>query len=330
MNGTDRAASWSRFWAAGQQAASDDAGEYGFSGPIQQFWQQAFEAMQPSQRVLDLGAGNGPLVRRLMEQRAATGAGMPALDAVDLADIDSGWLDRHSSGLGGRVRMHAGVRMESLPFEDASFDWVLSQYGFEYAERGPATQELLRVLRPQGRVRMLLHHTGSRLVEVAREECGHLDWLLRNDGLLGLAADMLEPLARAATPEGRASLAGDARANALRQHFNQAMQALAQRAAESAVPDVLFDARETVAGILGSVASSGRAEAADAMETLRQALVDSQLRLSELRSHALDAAAIQVLTGWLGEGEGRVVSAEPIHHAQGALMGWALRVDPRA
>lgn len=330
MTQSDRAAAWSRYWASGSSAAAADAFPEQQDGPIQRFWSEAFDAVLAEQRVLDLATGNGPLVRQLLDQRQARALQMPQVEAVDLAELSSAWLEKYPDELTRRVTLRAGVSMESLPFDAASFDWVLSQYGFEYAAIEPAAAELLRVLRGDGRAHMLLHHSGSRLVAVACEETRQLQWLCGSDGPLAVARGMANPLARAATPAGRATLAGDAAANRLRQDFNAVMRDLEQRAAASPVPDPLLETRSAVAQALSLAGPQGEAAALAAIDSLAQALQDSLLRLSELQSHALDEHGMATLLALLGEGGRRPLSAQPVHHAQGALMGWALRLHPRS
>lgn len=328
MTDIDRAASWSRFWARGSAAASGDVSPDQQAGPVSVFWQDCLMAINPDHRVLDLGSGNGPLLRALLQQRISAGQAMPWVDAVDLAELNAAWLAQYPTEMAQRTHFHSAVRMEALPFEDARFDWVLSQYGFEYAEPLSAASELLRVMRPDGRVRMLLHHADSHLVAVAREELAHIRWLQGESGLLELARGMARPLAQAATPAGRAALAGDRAANQLRQGFNLAMQELETRAAASEVPDTLLETREALGEALSRAPAHGQAESLAAIAQLTQGLEDSALRLAELQSHALDEAGIGRLRELLGDAASRCVDAEPIHHAQGALMGWALRLDP--
>jgi SAM-dependent methyltransferase len=88
-----------------------------------------------------------------------------------------------------------------------SIDWVVSQFGAEYVEPGPLLAELARVLSPSGCVALFLHHAGSRLAEVAREEAAHADWLFAEGGLMTATAQLLEPMSAARTPQGRRRLA---------------------------------------------------------------------------------------------------------------------------
>jgi SAM-dependent methyltransferase len=58
--------------------------------------------------------------------------------------------------------------VEALPFAERRFDAVVSQFGFEYGHTGKAADELARVLVPDGRVSLLVHHAESTVVAVNR------------------------------------------------------------------------------------------------------------------------------------------------------------------
>src|SRR3546814_136608 len=104
------------------------------------------------------------------------------------------------------LHFHSGVSAEALPFDDNSFDLVTSQYGIEYCDDVRTAPEVARVLAPDGRVALLLHHADSRLAQVAREELRLADWLLRPAGFLDLLQAIVPWVAQAATVEGRERL----------------------------------------------------------------------------------------------------------------------------
>ena len=91
-------------------------------------------------RVLDVACGTGVLARHLAERVGPTGS----VVGLDLNDGMLAVAARH----GPRVDWRQG-RAEALPFEDASFDAVVSQFGLMFFEdRSRALREMRRVLRP--------------------------------------------------------------------------------------------------------------------------------------------------------------------------------------
>ncbi len=323
-----RAEGWSRFWASGAEHSCVGSWGARYGGAIAAFWGEAFAGLGPGDVVLDLATGNGPLPRLLAEAHAAEPARMPRVLAVDLAEVAMPWRAALAPALAARIEVHARVSATALPFADGGVDLACSQYGFEYVPREAALGELLRVLAPGGRAALVLHHAGSRLVEVAREEGAHLEALLAADGLLAHLGPMLAPMARAATPAGREALRADASANAARAALNRALDALGARAAASPVPDALLEARDQVPALFQRAAARGVAAAEAALAAWRLALEDARLRQRELVDCALDDAALAALRGAFAAA-GRASEAAPLARPEGGVLGWGLRVAPR-
>ena len=98
----------------------------------------------PGQRVLDVACGTGVLARA-----ASARVGDPG--SVAGVDPDPGML-AVAERLAPGVAFRPGTA-EALPFPDASFDVVASQFGMMFfADREGAVREMLRVLRSGGRL----------------------------------------------------------------------------------------------------------------------------------------------------------------------------------
>jgi SAM-dependent methyltransferase len=95
------------------------------------------------QSVLDVACGTGVLAR---EARLRTG---PTGYVVGL-DPSAGML-AVAKDLSPLVDWRQGAA-ESMPFSDASFDAVVSQFGLMFMDCGRAVHEMLRVLKPNGRL----------------------------------------------------------------------------------------------------------------------------------------------------------------------------------
>ncbi|QNA99081.1 class I SAM-dependent methyltransferase [Massilia sp. Se16.2.3] len=197
-----RKAVWSRYWSHG--VAHSCGGSYGnrYDGALAHFWRSHFDSMSPGARMLDIATGNGAVPQLMLDSAPAT----VACDAIDLALPEPAWLADLAPNRRRQVRFHGQQAAESLPFADASFDLVTSQYGLEYTDLARSVPEVLRVLRPGGKVCLLTHHADARPVQLARSELGHLAWLQGPSGLLETGFGMIEPMARARTEAGRASL----------------------------------------------------------------------------------------------------------------------------
>jgi SAM-dependent methyltransferase len=105
----------------------------------------AHAGIRPGQRVLDVACGTG-VVAVTAARRGAVVTGLdltPELLAVarDNARIAGVAIDWHEGDV------------EALPFSDATFDVVVSQYGHMFAPRPEvAVSEMLRVLKPGGTI----------------------------------------------------------------------------------------------------------------------------------------------------------------------------------
>lgn len=315
-----RSAVWSRYWSGGplHSCATSYADNYG--GALGAFWRDVFADLKPGEHVLDIATGNGALPHLLLQCRPAADV---MCDAVDAAAIDPAWVRDLPPSQRQSLHFHPGVAAERLPFGDGVFDLIVSQYGLEYSDLERSVPELRRVLAPAGRIAMILHHSHSRPVQLARDEIAHIDWLLSHEGLFDLTERLLAPIALAATEAGRRTLAGNARATADRSRFNQLQDALSQRLTVAVCPDVLYEARTALAHVLSTSAHRGEQISAEELARLRNYLSDQRLRLVQLCEVALDKPHMQAVAAQLR-------GPAPAHIApicEGPwIMGWTLRI----
>ena len=118
-------------------------------------------ALRGDEHVLDVGCGRGLLLigaaKRLPRGRAV---GVDVWSAVDQSDNrrSATLANAEAEGVGARVEVVDGD-MRALPFPDASFDAVVSALAIhnvpDAADREGACREMVRVLRPGGRVAVL-------------------------------------------------------------------------------------------------------------------------------------------------------------------------------
>jgi ubiquinone/menaquinone biosynthesis C-methylase UbiE len=115
-------------------------------------------AIRGDERVLDIGCGRGAVLL-MAAQRLTTGRAV----GVDLwkrgdqsgNDIEATRRNAAAEGVADRVEVHT-ADMTSLPFEDSSFDLVLSSIAIHNVKgwigQEKAIKEAVRVLRPGGRL----------------------------------------------------------------------------------------------------------------------------------------------------------------------------------
>jgi ubiquinone/menaquinone biosynthesis C-methylase UbiE len=100
--------------------------------------------IESGQHVLDVACGTGVLTSAVVERVGPQGS-------VIGLDVNEGML-AVAQKKAPQIQWKHG-RAESLPFEDGSFDAVVSQFGLMFFEdRAAAIREMSRVLRPGGRL----------------------------------------------------------------------------------------------------------------------------------------------------------------------------------
>jgi len=126
---------------------------------------------RPGERVLDVACGTGALTGAAKERAGPQGS------VVGLDPNEAMLAVARSKDLA--VDWKSG-RAESLPFADASFDRVVSQFGYMFFEDRPrALREMMRVLHPGGRIAVAVcdaldHSAGyAVLVELLHRLFGH-------------------------------------------------------------------------------------------------------------------------------------------------------------
>lgn len=314
MNGSDRRAAWSRFWESGARHSLPGSFRGNYQGAIRAFWAEGFSILGPTDRMLDLGTGNGALPALLFELLPRER--WPMIEAVDLAEPRPSWLALWPEA---RVRFRGGVRMEALPYADAAFDLICSQFAIEYGERRPTVAECARVLAPGGRLAAVLHHAESHFLAVAREELDHLRWLLSDSALEG---PLVEALPYAAGRTG-------AEAEAARARLNAALAALSQRIEQAKVPDLLITAGQTVLAVIETARQAGAAAAAERWSHFRGELEAAALRTKEMIAAALDERGMRLWQECLVEAGIAIEQLVVLKEASGLLLGWGLKARRR-
>jgi SAM-dependent methyltransferase len=125
-------------------------------------------------RVLDLATGDGAVLAKIQRVRPD----------LRLVGVDSATTLPHRSN---RMTIKSNVAMEQLPFADATFDLVTSQFGLEYGDIRKTAAQIARVLRPSGGFGFLVHHAEGPIVAHNSPRRAALESVLDQTDLLSRA-----------------------------------------------------------------------------------------------------------------------------------------------
>ena len=165
-------------------------------------WRTFFQALPERSRILDLCTGNGAIATIAAEAGAALGKDF-SVTGVDLADIDPLKFVPRYGEAARTISFKGKVDCARLPFGDAAFDAVVSQYGIEYSDLERSLAEAVRVLAPGGKMRLGTHAAEGSVVAGAQRMIADADFLTNDARLYDVAANCLEAvtgLERAGAP----------------------------------------------------------------------------------------------------------------------------------
>ncbi|WP_169542476.1 class I SAM-dependent methyltransferase [Sphingomonas baiyangensis] len=272
---------WSAYWRTAPRDGCTAGLPPAVAAAIAARWRTAFAACRDA-TLLDIGTGGGAVLAH------ALASGLPAdhLTGVDHAQV--------APAIGGVV-MHTGLDAAALPFEEDSFDIVVSQFGIEYAGWRAALGEVARVARKS--LLLLVHHRDSALVRHGREQAAQAHMLLRDEAL----ATAL----RAEDPQAA----------------GRSIAALRPAADNHGLLDQLAEATATVA----AMRAGGEAPDA-AIDHIIAELLAHAARMTAMADAALDDAAFAEAAALL-RGAGYAVTLEPQRAAGDALVAMWIAAD---
>lgn len=233
----DQQDSWSAYWRIGT-LTTFKGGRFdrGYDGSVRDFFADAMVTLAPEATVLDLATGNGGLA--LLAAQIARDTDLRCrVIGIDYAEIKPGAdadLSAEQRALMQGIEFRGGVRMEATGQPGASVDLVISAYGFEYGNTSEILGECRRILRPDGKLAVLVHDRDSVVVKQAADSVRLLTLALDELNLAGLSEALMQKVGSATTAEEMRSLGRDPATETLRQALNDALAKLYSSAAGNA------------------------------------------------------------------------------------------------
>ncbi|HET9819191.1 MAG TPA: class I SAM-dependent methyltransferase [Rhodanobacteraceae bacterium] len=300
---------WDQYWRDGRLASCGGEGGTNYQPAIAEGWRRFFSTLHDGARILDICTGNGAVARLAAE--AARGHNLHvAIDAVDSASINP-------TGLGpdaGMVTFSPRVPAESLPFPDASFDFIVGQYAIEYTDLERSLAELKRVSRQTATVRFVTHAAGSVVVQEAKRQIDDAERLTAT-GIFEAA----EALARAAGNNPSAASLDDVRGN-----FRSALESLQAAAGRAEDLRMYQNVGTVIVHAIQHQPSAGAGPVLDKIAETAAAIKAHRARLAAMRRAALDAPRARALAALAERLWARRFGLESLVRPDGAEFGWVL------
>ncbi len=163
---------WGNYWQGrtGNSRTGDNSGEalvgvgIEHNKKLAEFWTSCFEGLNKNSKILDMACGAGSVLRH------AKANGFTNLGGVDISNEAVSAMQREFPNAAGIV-----APVDCTGLLDASYDLVVSQYGFEYAGSNrqvlTAAREMARLVTNKGQFIALCHIKEGG---IEQEVSGHL------------------------------------------------------------------------------------------------------------------------------------------------------------
>jgi len=220
---------WSLYWAQDRLhscvAAKQDVDQLA----LNRAWETFSFGLQNSAKVLDLATGNGAVPYVLLGSNNTLQ--VTAVDHADIAPLrylsDKGLLES--------VEFVPNTDINELTFTSSTFDAITSQYGIEYAGLESAMMVVSPLLKPGGKLRFLIHHSDSEIIQSSQVKISEMSDIVRPDGLI----DCLFAVLR-----------GECDLNSLKQHMRAFQETKQPRSQQ--ISGQLFDGISQVVSLMSS------------------------------------------------------------------------------
>lgn len=317
---------WSQYWSRDSVTTFTRQFNANYDGEFADFWDARFAALSDGARIVDLATGNGAIAL-LAAQFASRHGRRFSITGLDYAAIDPARvLAGHAelAPLLAKVEFRGGLRIEATGLEDAGTDLLTSQYGFEYAERDAAIDEARRVLVPGGRLALILHHEGSRVVELARDGLAQVQFCLQKEELDKRVVALVRVVGDARDSSARQVLKGNPKAERLRQKLNASLARIVERSKQYQDPEGFIGVMvPNFTKVFGEYKDASLAQKLKYLREMRGAFDAFRERMADLADAALSPQAFETLVAKL-ERAGFQIDERGLMRYRGDLMGWTL------
>ena len=153
--------SWSDYWHSGVKTSFGRDLSANYHGILRDNWDGFWFQAHHDINVLDIGCGNGALTELCFS--ALTQADLSCkVTGIDYAEIHACEdVRRNSRGESQRLKLQPAEDFTEFTSVDGKFDWLISQFGFEYVPRTAALLKTAQLLKANGQFRFVCHYWDS-------------------------------------------------------------------------------------------------------------------------------------------------------------------------
>ncbi len=312
---------WDEYWQQGHLTSFGDSFSGNYSGVLETNWHKDFNALADNFKVLDLATGNGALPL-LLNQYFKGDNKKGEVIGVDLAQINTK-LDELALSEQVRVSLLSHIDCSCLPFEDNSFDLVISQYGLEYSDLALSIPEAIRVLKPGGRLSLVTHHSRSMIINRNRRILNVVSQHSITKVFETMEALILK-MGTLTNAEDVQRIKQDIECERLRHQLNQEISTLAQSDEEGLKDSELLT---YVASLFQQGLFWPLAKKQQYLSFARQQIETLRDRLGELVEASLDELALSAMLANLIELGANLSSINQIEDNDGQVLGWKIVIN---
>lgn len=314
---------WNRYWEHGFVTSCSGAFSGNYEGTLKTVWERFVAECPPGSRVLDICTGNGAIamIANQIGRSRDLDLEIHAIDSATIRPLATVQQDRD---LLEGIHFHSETPAESTPFPDGFFHAITGQYAFEYTDEAGCIAELARIAAPGCRLQLVIHHTGSIVIETSREELSNGALIMEETRIFDLAEALMARVGAARTAAEKQALARDPEAESSRAALNKAAESLSRAAAASPHPELLQLALDRIAGAYRAL-GSGSAEALGQLATGRAEIRANLARLQDLMAAARSPDDMNRIVGRFEKAGFRAQTPKELRHDGGPLMGWLVQ-----
>lgn len=327
----DTAAAWDRYWTYGHLHSFSQVADGNYAGVVAEFWDSVFSELPDGSRILDVATGNGalPLLALDNAERGTRSFTVHGADIAAIAPTEQ-VSDPALRGRLAAIAFHPRTPAEALPFDDDGFDLVTSQFGLEYSDLEQSIPEVIRVLRPGGRLALVVHHQDAAAVTAARAETAQLDFVLDDNRLFLKARNLLRAQAENKAGKPSRNAKEPPKVARKRKTLDDAINRIEQAGREQANNRMLLGPLNYIREVFAVAERNGARQALDWLDEARQRVEASRERLRAMQAAARSASDMALLGEMLVAAGAEAPGIAAVHETNAELVGWQLTTQRTA